>query len=79
MIEKVIETDLRYPEADGRLIMGIICAVDRRIADAREWFDRAWAEYDAQGGVAIQALIDRTGAQAEVLCAGEGGDEPAGP
>jgi hypothetical protein len=73
--EKLIEPDLRYPEADARLIMGMLCAVDRRIDEAREWFDAAWAELEAQRGVALLAMVDRTAAQAEVLCVGHGGDE----
>ncbi len=72
---KVIDTDLRYPEADGRLVMGMLCAIDRRLDEAREWFDAAWDEMDQQRAVALQALVDRTAAQAELLSAGRGGDE----
>jgi hypothetical protein len=35
---KVVEPDVRYPDVDGRWMLGRLCALDGRIDEAREWF-----------------------------------------
>ena len=38
---KVVEPDVRYPEAPGRVALAQLCALDGRTDEARHWFDEA--------------------------------------
>ena len=46
---KVVEPDVRYPEASGRFALAQLCALDGRTDEARHWFDEAWRVDEEEG------------------------------
>ena len=46
---KVVEPDVRYPEASGRVALAQLCALDGRTDEARHWFDEARRVHEEEG------------------------------
>jgi hypothetical protein len=56
--EKWLKSDLRYPDAEPRLAMARLCAVQRRMEEALEWFAQARALYEAEEWAPLRAICD---------------------
>ena len=46
---KVVEPDVRYPEAPGRVALALLCALTGRTDEARHWFDEARQVHEEEG------------------------------
>jgi class 3 adenylate cyclase len=55
---KVVEPDIRYPECDGRTALALLCGLDRRIDEARNWFDEARRVLEEQGSEPLLVAVD---------------------
>jgi hypothetical protein len=70
---KVIDPDWRYPEVDGRHAMALLCALDSRFDEARDWFAQARAVLAVEGTEPLIVPVDRDEAIME-LRRGASGD-----
>lgn len=55
---KVVEPDVRYPETDGRWMLALLCALDGRVNEARDWFDQARRVLTEQGSESLLVALD---------------------
>jgi tetratricopeptide (TPR) repeat protein len=55
---KVVEPDVRYPEASGRVALAQLCALDGRTDEARHWFDDARRVHEEQGNEPLLVAAD---------------------
>ncbi len=49
---------MRYPDTDGRWTLAMVCALDGRVDEAREWFDEARRVLAEQGSVGLLVHVD---------------------
>jgi class 3 adenylate cyclase/tetratricopeptide (TPR) repeat protein len=56
--EKVLTVDFRPPMRDSRLSLGRLCALQGRLDEASEWFNKARAVMDEQGARPLRAITD---------------------
>jgi hypothetical protein len=55
---KVVEPDVRYPEASGRVALAQLCALAGRTDEARHWFDEARRVHEEQGNEPLLVAAD---------------------
>jgi class 3 adenylate cyclase len=68
---KVVEPDMRYAEVDGRWALAMLCALDGRIDEARECFDKARSVLTEQGSKTLLIAVDYEEALMNVRLGGE--------
>lgn len=56
--EKLLRPDFRYPMTDLRLTLARLVAVQGRLDEAAEWFDRAREVLDEQHALPLRAIVD---------------------
>jgi class 3 adenylate cyclase/tetratricopeptide (TPR) repeat protein len=69
---KIVEPDVRYPDTDGRWMLAMVCALDGRVDEAREWFDEARRVLTEQGSEGMLVFVDFDEALANVRRGGPG-------
>jgi hypothetical protein len=56
--EKIIVPDYRNPRGDSRLSLAYLCTLNGRLDEARQWFDKARVELEAQEARPLRAIVD---------------------
>jgi class 3 adenylate cyclase/tetratricopeptide (TPR) repeat protein len=74
--EKVLAPDLRGLNADARLSLARLCALQGRFEEASDWFGRARQELDEQGARPLRAIADHDQALMLVRLGDRGRAEP---
>lgn len=72
---KVIEPDIRYPEALPRLALARLCALDGRIEEAREWVAACHTVVEEQATPALGVHVDHFEAELELRLGADGDRE----